>query len=77
MTFQTSSGTYAISEKGIDHFKRALGIPESSNIISVSVAQSSGYLEYCTYNYNEDYAFIGHVININNPREVTINVVYV
>ena len=77
MTFQTSAGTYAISEKGIDHFKRVIGIPENSNIVSVSVAQSSGYLEHCTYNYNGDYAFIGHLIYTKNSREVTINVVYV
>ena len=77
MTFQTSAGTYAISEKGIDHFKRVIGIPENSNIVSVSVAQSSGYLEHCTYNYDGDYAFIGHLIYTKNSREVTINVVYV
>lgn len=76
MTLQTSYGTYTISEKRIDNFKNIIGIPKNSIIVSVSVAQSEGYLEHCTYNYVEDCAYIGHLVNVANPRYVTINVAY-
>jgi hypothetical protein len=68
MTVQTNAGTYVITE---------IGIPNNSTIVSVSSAQSPGYCEYCTYNYNEDSAYVGNIVNSANPRWVTINVAYI
>ena len=71
------NGTLAISEVGIRNFKNKIGIPSTSTIVSVSVAQSSGYCEYCTYNYESDTAHVGHIVPKNNPRAATINVTYI
>ena len=71
------NGTLAISEVGIRNLKNKIGIPSNSTIVSVSVAQSSGYCEYCTYNYESDTAHVGHIIPKNNQRVATINVVYI
>ncbi|WP_336175495.1 hypothetical protein [Fusobacterium polymorphum] len=77
MTVQTNAGTYVITEIGIPNFKNKIGIPNNSTIVSVSSAQSPGYCEYCTYNYNEDSAYVGNIVNSANPRWVTINVAYI
>ena len=77
MTLQTSSGTYAISEKLISNFKRIIGIPSTSKIVSVSVTQSPGYSEYATYDYDNDLAAVGHIVNIANARWININVAYI
>ena len=58
-------------------FKNKIGIPNNSTIVSVSSAQSPGYCEYCTYNYDEDSAYVGNIVNSANPRWVTINVAYI
>ena len=71
-----NSGTLVISEVGIPNLKNKIGIPLSSTIVSVSVAQSAGYCEYCTYNYETDTAHIGHIIPVNNSRTAIINVAY-
>lgn len=72
-----NNGTLVISEIRIDNFKNKIGIPSNSTIVSVSVAQSAGYSEYCTYNYDSDMAHIGHIVPKNNPRAATINVTYI
>ena len=72
-----NNGTLVISEIRIDNFKNKIGIPSNSTIVSVSVAQSAGYSEYCTYNYDSDMAHIGHIVPKNNPRVATINVTYI
>ena len=77
MTLQTSAGTYVICEKRIENFKKAIGIPDSATIISTTSAQNHGYLEYCTYNYDGDYAYIGMLVHTDNPRWVVINIAYV
>ena len=77
MTLQTSGGTYAISEKFIYNFKRIIGIPSTSKIVSISVTQSPGYLEYATYNYNDDSAAVGHIVYTSNPRWIYINAAYI
>lgn len=71
-----NSGTLVIAEKRIDNFKNKIGIPLNSTIVSVSAAQSAGYCEYCTYNYESDTAHIGHIIP-RNPRLAVINVAYI
>ena len=77
MTLQTSAGTYVICEKRIENFKKAIGIPDSATIISTTSAQNHGYLEYCTYNYDGDYAYIGMLVHTDNPRWAVINIAYV
>lgn len=77
MTLQTSAGVYAISEKLIYNFKRIIGIPSTSKIVSVSATQSSGYAEYATYDYDSDLAAVGHIVNTANPRWICINVAYI
>lgn len=77
MTLQTSAGTYVICEKIIENFKKAIGIPDSATIISTTSAQNHGYLEYCTYNYDGDYAYIGMLVHTDNPRWAVINIAYV
>ena len=77
MTVQTNAGTYVITEIGIPNFKNKIGIPNNSTIVSVSSAQSPGYCEYCTYNYDEDSAYVGNIVNSANTRWVTINVTYI
>ena len=77
MTLQTSAGVYAISEKLIYNFKRIIGIPSASKIVSVSVNQSPGYVEYVTYDYDNDLAAVGHIVNTANPRWICINVAYI
>ena len=77
MTLQTSGGTYAISEKLIYNFKETIGILSSSKIISISVTQSPGYSEYATYDYDNDLAAVGHIVNTSNPRWISINVAYI
>ena len=77
MTLQTSSGTYAISEKLIYNFKKIIGIPSASKIVSVSATQSPGYVEYATYDYDNDLAAVGHIVNTANPRWICINVAYI
>lgn len=72
-----NNGTLVISEIRIDNFKNKIGIPSNSIIVSVSVAQSAGYSEYCTYNYDSDMAHVGHIVPKNNPRVATINVTYI
>jgi len=72
-----NSGTLVIAEKRIDNFKNKIGIPLNSTIVSVSAAQSSGYCEYCTYNYESDTAHVGHIVPKNNPRLAVINVAYI
>ena len=71
------NGTLAISEVEIRNLKNKIGIPSNSTIVSVSVAQSAGYCEYCTYNYDSDMAHVGHIVPKNNQRAATINVVYI
>lgn len=71
------NGTLAISEVGIRNFKNKIGIPSTSTIVSVSVGQSAGYCEHCTYNYESDTAHVGHIVPKNNPRAATINVTYI
>ena len=75
MTLQTSA--YVICEKIIENFKKAIGIPDSATIISTTSAQNHGYLEYCTYNYDGDYAYIGMLVHTDNPRWAVINIAYV
>nr|DAN27975.1 MAG TPA: tail collar fiber protein [Caudoviricetes sp.] len=77
MTLQTSGGTYAISEKLIYNFKRIIGIPSTSKIVSISVTQSPGYVEYATYDYDNDLAAVGHIVNTSNPRWIYINAAYI
>ena len=77
MTLQTSAGTYVICEKRIENCKKAIGIPNSATIISTTSAQNHGYLEYCTYNYDGDYAYIGMLVHTDNPRWAVINIAYV
>ena len=77
MTLQTSAGVYAISEKLIYNFKRIIGIPSTSKIVSVSATQSPGYVEYATYDYDSDLAAVGHIVNTANPRWICINVAYI
>ena len=72
-----NSGTLVIAEKRIDNFKNKIGIPLNSAIVSVSAAQSAGYCEYCTYNYESDTAHVGHIVPKNNPRPAIINVAYI
>ena len=72
-----NNGTLVISEIRIDNLKNKIGIPSNSTIVSVSVAQSAGYCEYCTYNYDSDTAHVGHIIPKNNPRTAAINVTYI
>ena len=71
-----NSGTLIISEVGIPNLKNKIGIPLNSTIVSVSVGQSAGYCEYCTYNYETDTAHIGHIVPANNSRTAIINVAY-
>ena len=71
------NGTLAFSEIQISNFKNKIGIPLNSIIVSVSPAQSSGYCEYTTYNYESDIVVIGHIIPASNPRNVIINVAYI
>ena len=71
------NGALVISEVGISNFKNKIGIPSNSTIVSVSVVQSYGYCEYCTYNYETDTAHVGHIVPKNNPRVAAINVVYI
>ena len=71
------NGALVISEVRISDLKNKIGIPSNSTIISVSVAQSAGYCEYCTYNYESDTAYVGHIVPKNNPRAATINVTYI
>ena len=71
------NGALVISEVGISNLKNKIGIPSNSTIVSVSVAQSTGYCEYCTYNYDSDMAHVGHIVPKNNPRVATINVTYI
>ena len=71
------NGALVISEVRISDLKNKIGIPSNSTIISVSAAQSAGYCEYCTYNYESDTAHVGHIVPKNNPRAATINVTYI
>ena len=71
------NGTLAFSDIQISNFKNKIGIPLNSIIVSVSPAQSSGYCEYTTYNYESDIVVIGHIIPASNPRNVIINVAYI
>jgi len=71
------NGALVISEVGIRNLKNKIGIPTNSTIVSVSVAQSSGYCEYCTYNYDTDIAHVGHIVPKNNPRTAILNVTYI
>ena len=77
MSLQTSSGTYMITEVGIYNFKNRIGIPKNSIIVAITAAQSPGYVEYVTYNYNDDLAYVGNIVNIANPRWVEINTTYI
>ena len=72
-----NSGTLVISEVGIPNLKNKIGIPLNSTIVSVSVGQSAGYCEHCTYSYETDTAHIGHIIPVNNSRVAIINVAYI
>ena len=72
-----NSGTLIISEVGISNLKNKIGIPSNSTIVSVTVGQSAGYCEYCTYNYESDTAHIGHIVPVNNSRVAIINVAYI
>jgi hypothetical protein len=72
-----NSGTLVISEVGIPNLKNKIGIPLNSTIVSVSVGQSAGYCEYCTYNYESDTAHVGHIVPANNSRTAIINVAYI
>ena len=71
------NGALVISEVRISDLKNKIGIPSNSTIISVSAVQSVGYCEYCTYNYESDTAYVGHIVPKNNPRTVAINVTYI
>lgn len=71
------NGTLVISEVGISNLKNKIGIPSNSTIVSVTVGQSSGYCEYCTYNYEPDIARVGHIVPKNNPRTAILNVTYI
>ena len=71
-----NSGTLVISEVVIHNLKNKIGIPLNSTIVSVSVGQSAGYCEHCTYNYETDTAHIGHIVPVNNSRTAIINVAY-
>lgn len=77
MSLQTSYGSYMIAEVQVPNLKNRLGIPSTSMIIAVSAAQSPGYVEIVTYNYNDDTAYVGNIVNIGNPRWVEINVSYI
>ena len=66
-----------IAEVKVPNLKNRLGIPSTSMIIAVSAAQSPGYVEIVTYNYNDDTAYVGNIVNIGNPRWVEINVSYI
>ena len=72
-----NSGTLIISEVGIFNLKNKIGIPLNSTIVSVSVGQSAGYCEYCTYNYESDTAHVGHIVPANNSRTANIYVAYI
>lgn len=72
-----NSGTLVISEVVIYNLKNKIGIPLNSTIVSVSVGQSAGYCEHCTYNYETDTAHIGHIVPVNNSRTAIINVAYI
>lgn len=72
-----NSGTLIISEVEISNLKNKIGIPSNSTIVSVTVGQSAGYCEYCTYNYDTDTAHIGHIVPANNPRTANIYVAYI
>ena len=72
-----NSGTLVISEVGISNLKNKIGIPLNSTIVSVTVGQSSGYCEYCTYNYDTDTAHIGHIVPVNNSRTAIIHIAYI
>ena len=72
-----NSGTLIISEVGIPNLKNKIGIPLNSTIVSVSVGQSAGYCEYCTYNYESDTAHVGHIVPANNSRTANIYVAYI
>lgn len=71
------NGALVFSEIQISNFKNKIGIPSNSIIVSVSPAQSSGYCEYATYNYESDIVVIGHIIPAGNPRNAIINVAYI
>lgn len=71
------NGVLVFSEIQISNFKNKIGIPSNSIIVSVSPAQSSGYCEYATYNYESDIVVIGHIIPAGNPRNAIINVAYI
>ena len=71
------NGALVFSEIQISNFKNKIGIPLDSTIVSVSPAQSSGYCEYTTYNYESDIVVIGHIIPADNPRNAIINVAYI
>ena len=77
MSLQTSAGTYMITEVQVPNLKNRLGIPRTSIIVAVSAAQSPGYVEIITYNYDTDIAYVGNIVNIANPRWVEINVSYI
>ena len=62
MAFQTTGGNYVLYEKGIGNFKARLGIPQNSIIVSVMPSQTLGYLEYATYDENDDSMFTGFLI---------------
>lgn len=72
-----NSGTLIISEVGISNLKNKIGIPLNSTIVSVSVGQSAGYCEYCTYNYESDTVHVGHIVPANNSRTANIYVAYI
>ena len=72
-----NSGTLVISEVVIYNLKNKIGIPLNSTIVSVSVGQSAGYCEHCTYNYETDTAHIGHIVPANNSRTANIYVAYI
>lgn len=72
-----NSGTLVISEVGISNLKNKIGIPLNSTIVSVTVGQSAGYCEYCTYNYDTDTAHIGHIVPVNNSRTAIIHIAYI
>jgi hypothetical protein len=72
-----NSGTLIISEVGIPNLKNKIGIPLNSTIVSVSVGQSAGYCEYCTYNYESDTVHVGHIVPSNNSRTANIYVAYI
>ena len=72
-----NSGTLIISEVGISNLKNKIGIPSNSTIVSITVGQSAGYCEYCTYNYDTDTAHIGHIVPVNNSRAAIIHIAYI